>query len=174
MKCNAAGIDVRMICGDHKEAATEFAKECGILLPTVDYADSRGEPLRHPCAVLTAAELRAKVLFNGHIVQDRFDEVWPYLRVLADSSAEDKHMLVSGIVDSELYMARRKGKSFPISKDPQVVAVTGKTSGDVPSLHKAHVGFAMKRSSKRVVQAAADILIMDDNLESIVKSCMWG
>eukprot|EP00929_Paragymnodinium_shiwhaense_P040265 TRINITY_DN21039_c0_g1_i2.p1 TRINITY_DN21039_c0_g1~~TRINITY_DN21039_c0_g1_i2.p1 ORF type:complete len:818 (+),score=232.90 TRINITY_DN21039_c0_g1_i2:111-2564(+) len=75
MKCNAAGIDVRLISGDHKEAAMEFAKDCGILLPGVDYMEARGEPLRQNCAVLTAAELRSMVLEHGEIVQESFDEI---------------------------------------------------------------------------------------------------
>ena len=65
--------------------------------------------------------------------QDRLDEVWPDLRVLARSSPQDKYVLVKGIIDSKKAATR------------QVVAVTGDGTNDGPALKKADVGFAMVR-----------------------------
>lgn len=62
-----------------------------------------------------------------------FDKVWPNLRVLARSSPQDKYVLVKGIIDSKLTVAR------------EVVAVTGDGTNDGPALKKADVGFAMVR-----------------------------
>merc|ERR1719326_2204312 len=61
-----------------------------------------------------------------------------------------------------------------IHPEPQVVAVTGDGTNDAPALRRADVGFAMKITGTRVAQDAADILLMDDNFESVVKACMWG
>ena len=63
--------------------------------------------------------------------QDKFDLVWPSLRVLARSSPSDKYVLVTGIINSKL------------SKNREVVAVTGDGTNDAPALKAADVGFAM-------------------------------
>lgn len=63
--------------------------------------------------------------------QELIDKIWPRLRVLARSSPTDKYVLVKGIIDSK------------VSKNREVVAVTGDGTNDGPALKKADVGFAM-------------------------------
>jgi len=41
-------------------------------------------------------------------------------------------------------------------------------------LKEANVGIAMGISGTQVAKEAADIIILDDNFSSIVKSVMWG
>ena len=67
------------------------------------------------------------------VTQEKLDEIWPTLRVLARSSPQDKYTLVKGIIDSKL------------SSNREVVAVTGDGTNDGPALKKADVGFAMVR-----------------------------
>eukprot|EP01066_Platyproteum_vivax_P018801 Platyproteum_vivax@DN759_c0_g1_i1.p1 len=86
-----------------------------------------------------------------------FAEVEQHLQVLARSQPADKYTLVVGL--------RNMG---------HVVAVTGDGTNDAPALKKADVGFAMGLTGKEVAKAAADIVLLDDNFDSIVKAVRWG
>ncbi|KAI8473287.1 MAG: plasma membrane calcium ATPase [Monoraphidium minutum] len=81
----------------------------------------------------------------------------PRLQVLARSSPEDKLTLVS-----------------LLKKEGEVVAVTGDGTNDAPALKESDVGLAMGIAGTEVAKEAADIVIMDDNFSSIVKSVLWG
>jgi len=65
------------------------------------------------------------------VKQELVDKIWPRLRVLARSSPQDKYTLVKGIIESRL------------SRNREVVAVTGDGTNDGPALKRADVGFAM-------------------------------
>lgn len=71
------------------------------------------------------------LLLHSQIKQEKIDDIWPKLRVLARSSPTDKYTLVKGIIESKLNPNR------------EVVAVTGDGTNDGPALKMADVGFAM-------------------------------
>lgn len=79
------------------------------------------------------------------------------LQVLARSSPEDKLVLVR-----------------LIKKLGHVTAVTGDGTNDAPALKESDVGLAMGIAGTEVAKEAADIVILDDNFSSIVKSVLWG
>jgi P-type Ca2+ transporter type 2C len=85
------------------------------------------------------------------------DKVLPKLQVLARATPADKERLV----------VRLKYKG-------EVVAVTGDGTNDARALKKADVGLAMGIMGTEVAKEASDIIIMDDNFVSIVRSVMWG
>ncbi len=61
-----------------------------------------------------------------------------------------------------------------LKKTGDVVAVTGDGTNDAPALKESDVGLAMGIAGTEVAKEAADIVIMDDNFSSIVKSVLWG
>ncbi|XP_069094550.1 plasma membrane calcium-transporting ATPase 4 isoform X2 [Pleurodeles waltl] len=151
VKCQRAGITVRMVTGDNINTARAIATKCGILLPGEDFLCLEGKEFNR----LIRNE-------KGEVEQEKLDKVWPRLRVLARSSPTDKHTLVKGIIDSTVGETR------------QVVAVTGDGTNDGPALKKADVGFAMGIAGTDVAKEASDIILTDDNFTSIVKAVMWG
>ncbi|XP_056293678.1 plasma membrane calcium-transporting ATPase 2 isoform X1 [Pseudoliparis swirei] len=151
LKCQRAGITVRMVTGDNINTARAIAIKCGIIRPGEDFLCIDGKEFNR--------RIRNE---KGEVEQERLDKVWPKLRVLARSSPTDKHTLVKGIIDSTATEQR------------QVVAVTGDGTNDGPALKKADVGFAMGIAGTDVAKEASDIILTDDNFSSIVKAVMWG
>eukprot|EP00494_Astrolonche_serrata_P023558 UN23816 len=80
------------------------------------------------------------------------------LRVVARSRPDDKERMVEWYKKHNL----------------DVVSVTGDGANDALALKEAHVGLAMYIAGTDVAKEASDIMIMDDNFASIVKTVLWG
>ncbi|GAX78129.1 hypothetical protein CEUSTIGMA_g5571.t1 [Chlamydomonas eustigma] len=113
------------------------------------------------CGILTHDD---QIALEGPVFRQMYEEqllelqeLLPNLRVLARSSPEDKLTLVK--------LLKQAG---------EVVAVTGDGTNDAPALKESDVGLAMGIAGTEVAKEAADIIILDDNFSSIVKTVLWG
>ncbi|CAF1535541.1 unnamed protein product, partial [Didymodactylos carnosus] len=151
--CQRAGITVRMVTGDNIATARAIAQKCGIIYPGDLSLVIEGTDFNR-C-------IRRR---DGEVDQTLFNNLWPRLRVLARSSPTDKYTLVKHIIESQVNIER------------EIVAVTGDGTNDGPALRKADVGFAMGKSIQGtdVAKEASDVIITDDNFNSIVKAVLWG
>jgi Ca2+ transporting ATPase len=190
-KCYGAGIDVRMVTGDNPNTAVSIAYQAGILR---DFHFVEGTTER------VASNLKQHVLLTGDVFRKKvyrcaatddgtdskhefdqaaFDSIWPYLRVLARSSPDDKLTLAHGLNQSTLFANKGvvdllKSEGITIFEDRQVVAMTGDGTNDAPALKRADIGFAMGISGTQIAKDAADIILLDDNFASIVTAAKWG
>ncbi|KAI8382260.1 PMCA-type calcium-translocating P-type ATPase [Blakeslea trispora] len=99
---------------------------------------------------ITGPELR-----NMSVEEQR--KIIPRLQVLARSSPTDKTIVVNRLQEQD-----------------QVVGMTGDGTNDGPALKMADVGFSMGIAGTEVAKEASDIILMDDNFNSILKALMWG
>ncbi|KAG8044404.1 hypothetical protein GUJ93_ZPchr0054g2853 [Zizania palustris] len=89
---------------------------------------------------------------------DELKELLPKIQVIARSLPMDKYKLVTNLR----------------SMCQEVVAVTGDGTNDAPALCESDIGLAMGISGTEVAKESSDIIIMDDNFETIVNIVRWG
>ena len=156
-----AGITVRMITGDHPKTAVVVSKRAHILPDDYEYVNGDG-------IVMTGQEFEDKISWSwleseegglkGEVKDlESFDEIQQTLRVIARSSYQHKYMLVTGLKQLE-----------------SVVAVTGDGTNDAAALKQSDVGLAMNIVGTDIAKAASDIIIVDDNFNSIITAVKWG
>jgi Ca2+-transporting ATPase len=133
-KLKYAGIDIRILTGDHKETAVYIAKEVGFEnLNALDQKEIEN---------LSEKELLEKI-------KDTY--------IFARITPETKLKIL------ELY--QKLGFS---------VAYLGDGVNDVLGLKKAEVGVCMGRRGSEIAKSASDIILIDDNLESLLSAFQQG
>ena len=178
-ECQEAGIQVVMITGDHPITAAAIAVQVGVI-PHMP---------RAPCTLESLADLARQrrsstaaggdieqgqqtsqqqqpstfndepLVVPGYILQDMTHLHWSVVTasrqvVFARTTPEDKLLVV------KMFAGDVSGKK-------RVIGMTGDGVNDSPALKEAAVGIAMGTGSD-VSKEAADMVILDDNFESIV------
>lgn len=88
---------------------------------------------------------------------NKFKSITSNLKVLARSRPMDKFALVLGLKELN-----------------NIVSVTGDGTNDAQAMSISDVGLSMGIQGTDVAKQSSDIVILDDNFSSIVKSIMWG
>ena len=183
--CRQACVKVIMITGDDQTIAEAIAKNARIIRHNENFLSITGKQFIERiggivCKTCTMETEKcscpktigqAKIKY-GDIDEDTlqtklkkervhdmeaFKEIVKNLKVIARARAIDKYALVLGLRELD-----------------NVVAVTGDGTNDASALSKADVGFAMGKTGTDVARDAADIIILDDNFNSIVHAIKWG
>ncbi len=136
--CQAAGIKVKMITGDHPATAVAIARKIGLI--SQQPLDSSLSPA---ISVLTGTELAT--LSDAELILRADDTA-----VFARATPEQKLRLVEALQASG-----------------QVVALTGDGVNDAPALKRADIGVAMGITGTEVAKEAAAMILTDDNFSSI-------
>ena len=133
------------------------AKSAGIrvVMITGDSKDT-AEAVARACGILDGEGVSVSGSELREMTDGELDALFPKIAVVSRALPSDKLRLVE--------CAHRLG---------EVAGMTGDGVNDAPSLFAADVGFAMGAGSE-VAQAAADIVILDQHLGSIVSSVLFG
>ena len=141
--CHRAGINVKMITGDHMLTAQAIARQMG-LVSAGHHIAAAAEPGEAPSiSVLSGADIAA-------MDNDQLANALDRVNVIARVTAEQKLRIVRAL--------QRRG---------QVVAMTGDGINDAPALKQADIGVAMGLGGTEVAKESAEIVLTDDNFASI-------
>lgn len=152
-----AGIQVVMITGDRLETAVAIAKDAGLLgqspLVMQEYdneVDSKAQKTDESDGIaITSACL-------NQMTDEAVKAIMKKIRVIARALPTDKSRMVKLCQEINL-----------------VTGMTGDGVNDSPALKRADVGFAMG-SGTAVAKEAGDIVIIDDNFQSIRNAILYG
>ncbi|XP_050364646.1 calcium-transporting ATPase 12, plasma membrane-type [Argentina anserina] len=132
----------------------------------VDIKMITGDNIFTAKAIATECGILEKELTDGQVVEgvefrnytdtERMQKV-DNIRVMARSSPFDKLLMVQCL--------KQKG---------HVVAVTGDGTNDAPALKEADIGLSMGIQGTEVAKESSDIIILDDNFNSVATVLRWG
>jgi cation-transporting P-type ATPase F len=151
--CQAAGIQVKMITGDHVETARAIARQIGIGRPfrpsgAAKQADAAAEQADATAERMEVAAIDGRELAT--LAPDAIAALMDRIDVFARVAPDQKLALVQAL-----------------QANGEVVAMTGDGVNDAPALKQADIGIAMGKEGTEVARQAADMLLTDDNFATI-------
>jgi magnesium-transporting ATPase (P-type) len=138
--CQAAGIRVKMITGDHPGTARAIARELGLVRPGRLH---RLFGIAPSGRVVSGAELQT-------LDEEAYRRIVEECDIYARVAPEQKLNLVRAL--------QARG---------HVVAMTGDGVNDAPALRQADIGVAMGKAGTEVAKEAAAMVLTDDNFATL-------
>lgn len=183
--CRKADIKVIMITSDNISVAESFAKKCGIIREKGNLEILTGNQFMEriggiicktynmnmdKCSCpktfgqakvkfgdLNEEDLLSKMQKEGISNMDAFEEIIQNLKVIANAKPKDKYALILEL----------KELGF-------VVSMAGDSANDKNALTKADISFSMRNIGTDIAKESSDIIIKDDNFNSIIHSIKLG
>ncbi|TWT93644.1 cation-transporting P-type ATPase [Neorhodopirellula pilleata] len=153
--CQAAGIQVKMITGDHAGTASAIASQIGLVGIRHLSQDSPSSPDAQDDSPTTDHFLTGQML--AELSDEQLHDAVETTSVFARVAPEQKLRLVKAL--------QHRG---------HVVAMTGDGVNDAPALRRADIGVAMGVTGTEVAKEAADMVLTDDNFSSIESAIEEG
>lgn len=161
--CQHAGVRATLVTGENIITATTIARQVGLLRP--------GFKTGLQSLLATLRNERDEVPLDGAADDDfvlegpefeeldtaDLDRVVHRIRVVARASPVDKYRIVERLKSAG-----------------EIVAVTGDSPNDEAALRKAEIGLALGSKGSEVAKRASDIVVVDDDITSIMRAIMWG
>jgi Ca2+-transporting ATPase len=143
--------------------------------PGVAEAIQRAKTAGIRTVMLTGDQLNTGIAIARELGLGKKDPVALHARVLSDtgpSSLADlaRNTDVFARVSPEEKLRIVEG----LQKAGEVVAVTGDGVNDAPALKRANIGIAMGQRGTEVAKEAADVVLADDNFETILRAVEGG
>ncbi len=105
---------------------------------------------------------------------ENYDEVitGAELEAMSDEELIEKVKTVN--IFARVYPNHKMRIVNALQKNKQIVAMTGDGVNDAPALKKANVGIAMGQRGTNVAKESADLILLDDNFNTIIKAIENG
>lgn len=149
-------------CRPEVKAAVESCRKAGVTIKMVT-GDSifTAKSIALDCGILKPNDdpnnaIVEGATFRNYSPEERMKRIDGIL-VMARSTPFDKLLMVQSL--------KQKG---------HVVAVTGDGTNDAPALKEADIGLSMGIQGTEVAKESSDIVILDDNFNSVVTVLRWG
>ncbi len=152
-----AGIQMVMITGDHPITATSIARQIGLLT----HGQEKTCVLLDSGVATVLPEAQAFVV-HGELIAHFDDSHW------------DKIMKADEVVFARSQPHHKLEIVTKFQEYGHIVAVSGDGANDSPALKKADLGISMNRSASDVSKEAADLILLDDNFNTIVDGVREG
>lgn len=153
-------VNVRMISGDHIETCKRVAVRAGIVKPAevkMEGTAMTGEEFRNAIGAFQTYTDPQSGLRNVYFSSpERFKGVKKRLKIIARATPEDKFIFVRGI-----------------QQQGGLIGMAGDGIADAEVLKQADVGLCMGKGCD-VAKDNADLVILDNNFNSIRRSILWG